>query len=655
MTKRTSSFYSSIVGGTFTPATKATATATGIGIGIAPFFLFLLSCWCAATTTGLLIAPSITIPCRSRSHSCYHSNPDSHGTKTTKILAKNKNKNNDEETQTKTKTKEPPAKRELTSLVELESCWNDADNEAPFLSVRGDTQIIGSPDHPGFVHPVVRVLHDRKRKRQETKTKTKTKNEIEANAEAKAEIDATSRNDDGDKIALVIEGGGMRGCVTAGMVCAIDYLGLRECVDIVYGSSAGSIIGAYFVTGQLPWVGPEVYYDQLPSAGKSFIDTGRLLRALGIGLLNPKLLKDTLLRRNAGKPLIDLDFLLKETMQNTKPLNWEVFAERQRTNVQPLKIIASCLKREEPLVMTYEDRHFESLEELAKCMHASSLLPGIAGPAVNIRTTSGQDEGGTGTGKPKFVFSNNCQDDDYEPLADALVYAPIAYEAAMAEGATHMVVLRSKPDGGDVIGKGGNIGEKLIWSRFFLRKNKLPNIYKRLRNQLHKKLYAKNVLELNDAAREGSEESSPSTSKSTSTSTSTSKSKLPPTLTVAIPSHIAEVPRLEVGRPEIFEGVRDGFARAYDALVEDPSQRGRGYEVAKQYFPDEILDYTPKDILALQNNHKGDLVASAFETYLERSGVWPKAWEGLDEPPLGYSSDRTTVTRKNSSSSSSSK
>ena len=80
---------------------------------------------------------------------------------------------------------------------------------------------------------------------------------------------------DGCKIALVIEGGGMRGCVSAGMACAIYYLGLRETIDVVYGCSAGSVVGAYFITEQLPWFGPEVYYDKLTTAGKSFIDTKR--------------------------------------------------------------------------------------------------------------------------------------------------------------------------------------------------------------------------------------------------------------------------------------------------------------------------------------------------------------------------------------------
>jgi len=553
------------------------------------------------------LSPSIDII--SRAHSCYRSD-NRHFPRTASSATDAKTTDSEEETK--------PSKREITSSIELESCWDDANNEAASLSARGDTQIIGSPDHPDFVHPVIRVLHDRKRKLQSSKE----------------DPDASSK-DDNNKIALVIEGGGMRGCVTAGMVCAIDYLGLRDCVDIVYGSSAGSIIGAYFVTGQLPWFGPEVYYDQLTTAGKSFIDTNRLLRVLGLGILNPKLLKDVLFRRNNGEPLLNLDFLLVETMQRTKPLDWETFVERQKTT-QPLKIIASGLKREEAVVMTHEDRHFESIEELAMCMRASALLPGIAGPMAHILT----DHRDATKDKPKFVFTNNCRDDDYEPLADALVYAPIPYEVAVAEGVTHMVVLRSKPDGGDVIGKGGNLGEKLVWSRFFLRKNKLPRIYRLLRKQLHKKLYAKNVLELNEAAREGGNDPS--------TSSSPSSSPLPPTLTVAIPDNIEEIPRLEVGREAIFEGVRDGFARAYDALVEDPALRGKGYEAAREYFPDEILDYEPHEMLSLQKEQQEHRrQPAAFETYLEKSGVWPKAWKGLAEPPLGHTSDRAATTTTN--------
>jgi hypothetical protein len=55
--------------------------------------------------------------------------------------------------------------------------------------------------------------------------------------------------------------------------------------------------------------------------------------------------------------------------------------------------------------------------------------------------------------------------------------------------------------------------------------------------------------------------------------------------------------------------VRRGFARAYDALVEDPSQRGRGTEIAELMFPEEIKSYDP---LVYTSRTE-----SAYETYLK--------------------------------------
>eukprot|EP00624_Nannochloropsis_granulata_P005738 evm.model.NODE_40878_length_7001_cov_23.792030.1 len=74
------------------------------------------------------------------------------------------------------------------------------------------------------------------------------------------------------KIGLSLEGGGMRGCVGAGMLAAINHLGLRDAIDVVYGSSAGSLMGAFFLSGQTPLEGPGIYYDILSQAGKDFID-----------------------------------------------------------------------------------------------------------------------------------------------------------------------------------------------------------------------------------------------------------------------------------------------------------------------------------------------------------------------------------------------
>lgn len=159
------------------------------------------------------------------------------------------------------------------------------------LSVKGDTQIIGSSEHSSVIHPVVRLLHDRRRRIEARQTNNNEQSTL--NFQNKRNISRTlPLPDDGYKIALAIEGGGMRGCVTAGMVAAVHHLGLSDTIDVVYGSSAGTVIGAYFITRQLPWFGPELYYDALTTAGDRFINAKRFLRAVGLGLLDPRLTKD---------------------------------------------------------------------------------------------------------------------------------------------------------------------------------------------------------------------------------------------------------------------------------------------------------------------------------------------------------------------------
>ena len=128
-------------------------------------------------------------------------------------------------------------------------------------------------------------------------------------------------------------------------------------------------------------------------------------------------------------------------------------------------------------------------------MHASCLLPGIAGPIMNIDMTA-VERGQTGR---KFTIGNGLDDAKYEPMADALLYQPLPFHLAIDEGATHVLVLRTRPDGADVTGK-SSLFERLIVKRFFKRKNNLPNIWEYMRKHLHKKRYAEDVITLNEAA-----------------------------------------------------------------------------------------------------------------------------------------------------------
>jgi predicted acylesterase/phospholipase RssA len=75
-------------------------------------------------------------------------------------------------------------------------------------------------------HPVARVLRER--------------------ADAGSQPGA---RDDGHRVALVLEGGGMRGVVSAGMVAALERLGMRDAFDLIVGSSAGAINGMALLSG----------------------------------------------------------------------------------------------------------------------------------------------------------------------------------------------------------------------------------------------------------------------------------------------------------------------------------------------------------------------------------------------------------------------
>jgi predicted acylesterase/phospholipase RssA len=73
---------------------------------------------------------------------------------------------------------------------------------------------------------------------------------IQKRVETKSLPGARDKNDTAI-LALSIEGGGMRGAVSAGMAAAISCLGLADAFDSIYGSSAGSVIGAYLISRQM--------------------------------------------------------------------------------------------------------------------------------------------------------------------------------------------------------------------------------------------------------------------------------------------------------------------------------------------------------------------------------------------------------------------
>ncbi len=97
---------------------------------------------------------------------------------------------------------------------------------------------------------------------------------LQAIAQRRERGSVPGRRQDDFKIALAIEGGAMRGVVSSGMVAGLEYLGLLPAFDVVYGTSAGAINGAYFVAGQAAY-GATIYYEHINNS--KFINPLRCL------------------------------------------------------------------------------------------------------------------------------------------------------------------------------------------------------------------------------------------------------------------------------------------------------------------------------------------------------------------------------------------
>lgn len=418
------------------------------------------------------------------------------------------------------------------------------------LDVRGSTREFISSE----INPVIKAIHDRK-----------------------LAGSIPGERSDGLKIGLAIEGGGMRGCVACGMATGLWHLGLSDSVDIVYGSSAGSLVGAYLITHQLPYFGPEIYYNLLTSAGEDFIDKKSILRCCGLGLFDvrPKSLMN-LIKERIGKPVLNLNYLLDYIVQFERQLDWKVLWDKQINQKQILKVVASGLISQKAVVMTANNSNFQSLKELAECMRASMLLPGVTGDIVRLK---GQQMNQSANMEETMWREYSSRigsklEIGSEPLSDAVIYEPVPYRSAVTDDCTHVLVLRTRADGVSATAKMSVI-EKMIIRRYFGRKLKLPNVVSWMLNQYHKLIYAEDILLLNEANKYGGQVNVDGKNVSL--------------FCVALPEGGIEVQRMETRQDVILENVRLGFAATFDHFQLDPLLKGKGYEEALKIWPDSVL------------------------------------------------------------------
>jgi predicted patatin/cPLA2 family phospholipase len=202
---------------------------------------------------------------------------------------------------------------------------------------------------------------------------------------------------DGQRLALAIEGGGMRGTITAGMALGVHELGLTQVFDDVYGSSAGAITGAWLCSANPP--GLRIWYDTT------------LTRALikRVNLLRP------------GRPVLDVETLIEQVYPEVMDFG-SVLA-----SPVPLHVLATDAATGEAVDLR---PHLNTEANLRRALRASCALPVLAGPPVELQGRRYLDSG----------------------LSES-----IPYKTAMAQGATHVLVLSSRR-AEDVV--------RSSWSRF---------------------------------------------------------------------------------------------------------------------------------------------------------------------------------------------
>jgi predicted patatin/cPLA2 family phospholipase len=158
---------------------------------------------------------------------------------------------------------------------------------------------------------------------------------------------------DGRRVALVIEGGGMRGVVSAGMTAAIEQVGLRDAFDEVHGASAGAFNAAFLLAGQAAYLATLYQYG---FGDPRFVSVVRALR---------------------GGPAFDMDHVVNYVWTQQRPLRFEA--------VLASGIDLHCTATDADRASIVDLTELRSQEEICCALRASARLPWLAGGPVSFR------------------------------------------------------------------------------------------------------------------------------------------------------------------------------------------------------------------------------------------------------------------------------
>ncbi|MFI6997913.1 patatin family protein [Nocardia sp. NPDC050175] len=191
---------------------------------------------------------------------------------------------------------------------------------------------------------------------------------------------------DGNRLVLVVEGGGSRGVYSSGMVSALEELGFGAVFDAVYGTSAGAINGAWLLGGRA-MSGMRSWTD--PAIMRRAIDPSRMMR---------------------GRPAFDLRYLVHQVYDGIEGMNFPAILANP-TTFHP---IATDIRTGRAVDL---HPHIVDKRTLMRALRASAGLPILAGPPVPLGDAQYFDGGLTET---------------------------VPIRTAVRGGATHALVLRTR-------------------------------------------------------------------------------------------------------------------------------------------------------------------------------------------------------------------
>lgn len=135
-----------------------------------------------------------------------------------------------------------------------------------------------------------------------------------------------NKNQSNDAMALVVQGGGMRGVYSMAVLAALEELKFSEKFDYIIGSSAGAINGAYFIAKQAK-IGTEAYINELSVS--DFISFFRFKKNVDIDFLIDLVVKNTI--KLCTKRIEDSKIKLEIVLTNSKAIQAKYLNTKQDT------------------------------------------------------------------------------------------------------------------------------------------------------------------------------------------------------------------------------------------------------------------------------------------------------------------------------------